>query len=470
MNKVRIPLTLVLTLSIFFLSGCNMLSKTSLDPKEPITLTMWHVYGSQTESPMNDMIAEFNKTVGKEKGVIINITSVSNSSDIEEALWNAADEVPGAASLPDIFTTYPNAVLQMNPTVELLDFNEYFSKEELSSYVPAFLEEGMIEDKLLVFPLAKSTELMFVDQTLLDRFFEDSEYTMADLQTYDSLWKVCESYYTWSDAQTPDVPNDGTTLFMHNDILHYFTMGLAAQGLEAFDGEQLNTSSEEFKSLWMPYAKAAIYGGVSLLPGYASDPMRTGEVIASVSSSAGILYHSDTVTYEDNTSEKIELNVYPAPLYGTESQNLLYQRGVGLCAVHSDDERKNEAAVLFAQWITESENNLNFTTSAGYLPVTNNAYDNLVKTGVEKIDNAQYQKLYSAVNSVHGSYGFFTPPQFTGYSLLEKDFNNTIRELLSTARQEYLVASGGTYDETLLEQFAESTYKSFCQHFQSNNN
>lgn len=54
-------------------SGC-VKDKTLLDPENPVTLTMWHVYGEQADSPMNRQIEEFNKTVGKEKGIIINVT------------------------------------------------------------------------------------------------------------------------------------------------------------------------------------------------------------------------------------------------------------------------------------------------------------------------------------------------------------------------------------------------------------
>ena len=45
---------------------------------------------------MNDMVEEFNHTAGKEKGITINITSVSNSSDIHSALLAAAKGEAGA--------------------------------------------------------------------------------------------------------------------------------------------------------------------------------------------------------------------------------------------------------------------------------------------------------------------------------------------------------------------------------------
>ena len=47
-------------LIVMGVSGCG---KGTM--KEPVTVTIWHVYGGQAESPLNDMIAQFNETVGK---------------------------------------------------------------------------------------------------------------------------------------------------------------------------------------------------------------------------------------------------------------------------------------------------------------------------------------------------------------------------------------------------------------------
>lgn len=42
----------VLGLSTVILSACGLKEKQ----KKPVTLTIWHVYGGQTDSPLNDMI------------------------------------------------------------------------------------------------------------------------------------------------------------------------------------------------------------------------------------------------------------------------------------------------------------------------------------------------------------------------------------------------------------------------------
>jgi multiple sugar transport system substrate-binding protein len=43
-------LLLIFSISICCLPGCK---KSELDKNKPVTLTMWHVYGEQADSPMN---------------------------------------------------------------------------------------------------------------------------------------------------------------------------------------------------------------------------------------------------------------------------------------------------------------------------------------------------------------------------------------------------------------------------------
>lgn len=61
---------------VMLLGGCGK------KEKEPVTVTLWHVYGGQTESPLNDLIDEFNETVGKDKNIRVEVGSVTIPSFI----------------------------------------------------------------------------------------------------------------------------------------------------------------------------------------------------------------------------------------------------------------------------------------------------------------------------------------------------------------------------------------------------
>ena len=125
--------------------------------EEPISLTIWHVYGDQTDSPLNDLIKEFNESLGQTKGIHISATKVSDTNTLHEAVLSAAKGEPGAEELPDIFVAYPKTVLAMEGSERLVDFQNYFSKEEIGEFIDEFIEEGKIKEELKVLPVAKST-------------------------------------------------------------------------------------------------------------------------------------------------------------------------------------------------------------------------------------------------------------------------------------------------------------------------
>lgn len=54
------PRMAALLLALLLALGCTGCGKK----QEPVTVTIWHVYGGETESPLNDLIDTFNDTIG----------------------------------------------------------------------------------------------------------------------------------------------------------------------------------------------------------------------------------------------------------------------------------------------------------------------------------------------------------------------------------------------------------------------
>jgi len=439
-------LSFLLTSIILLLSLVGCSQKSKLNPDNPVTLTMWHVYGSQTESPLNDSINEFNSTAGKEKGIIINVVSVSSSSAIDEALTASAKSSPGAPALPDLFTAYPR-VASIIGYDRLLNWNDYFTEQELSVFVDKFIEEGYFEDKLLLLPIAKSTELLFLNQTLFDKFASDIGISNENLSTYEGLFDSCEKFYDWSNGQD---------MFQINDFYHYSLTGMAAFGEDFTEGGKLNLDNDAFRKVWEPMAHAGIHGGLCLGDGYASDRWKTGEVISNIGSTAGILYLRDYVTYADNTTENIKTSILAYPRFENGKATVIH-RGGGLFALKNEDERKNEAAAYFAKWLTEKENNLNFVTKSGYLPVTKDAFSHLFEN-TDNIENEKYRLLYNAVDGMSDEYTYCNIPVYDGASDIQSSFEKDVKSILSAAHSEYLnrVAKGENAD-TVIKELVAST-------------
>ena len=437
---------------LLFCTGC---SGTVKKEEVPTTITVWHVYGGQVDSPLNDLIEQFNRTVGKEQQINVQVTSVSNTNTIHELVLAAANREPGATELPDLFISYPKTVMALPDDSILVDYKDYLSEEELSAFLPAFLEEGTVNDRLVILPVAKSTEIMFINQTIFDRFSQATGVTLEDLDTWEGLFKAAEIYAQWTDEQTPDIPGDAKPMFVHDYYFNYFQVGTESMGEDFFQGEGL-ALGPAFQIAWEPLAKAALKGGVWLKGGYATEAIRTGDSIVSVASSASILYYSDVVTYPDNTSEDITLISRPCPVF-ENGDKMVMQRGAGFCLVRSTPERE-QAAVSFLKWLTEPERNVAFVTRTGYMPVTRAAFENELPKAIEGLESEKYSSLYQAYLDTQANYEFYVPPQMETYLSLETTLEDHVRAQLALGRQDYLDPG-----ETGLEQISADRLQAFRQ-------
>ena len=131
------------------------------------------------------------------------------------------------------------------------------------------------------------------------------------------------------------------------------------------------------------------------------------------------------------------------------------QRGAGFCAVRSTPKRE-QAAVTFLKWLTEPENNVEFVTKTGYMPVTGAAFEDELPEAVEKLENDKYISLYNAYMDTQENYGFYVPPQLESYLSLETALEDNVRAQLALGRQNYL--NGG---ETDLEQISSDRFRNF---------
>ena len=418
-EKKLISLGVVLCLILASFTGCGASKST-----QTTTITIWHVYGEQSDSPLNDMITEFNNTVGIQKGIAVKAMKVSDTNTIHEAVLKSDEGGPGTEQLPDIFVAYPKTVMAMKNNNELVDFKDYLTEEEIGAFSEDFINEGMIDGRLLILPVAKSTELLFLNKTMFDRFAEKSGASLDDLSTWDGLLNTSREY----------TKQTGKSFLAHDYFFNYFQLGMASTGNSIFTDNGLNLD-KEFDEVWNPMAEAAVEGSIWLGSGYASEALRTGDAIASIASSAGILYYSDTVTYEDNTTEDMELIALPCPSYSS-GEKLAMNRGAGLCLMKSDEKRE-EAAMTFLKWITAPENNVKFVTQAGYMPVTDDAFENYLPDAIGSLQSPRYKSLYNAFIEMQKDYRFYTPPQYSFYLDKETWFEKNVRQILSEESSKY---------------------------------
>ena len=370
-------------LVVLVLMGCG--SKTPLDPKNPVSLTVWHYYNGSQQAAFDALVEEFNNTVGREKGIQVQSYSQGSVFDLESAVRDALDQKVGADPIPDIFSSYADTAYEVEQAGALADLSAYLTQEELAQYVDSYIEEGRIaaDGTLRIFPIAKSTEIMMLNKTDWERFTAATGASPEDLKTMEGVTATAQAYYEWTDSLTPDIPEDGRAFYGRDAVANYFVIGMQQLGVEIFHVENgkvtLNIPKEELYRLWENYYVPMVKGYFGAYGSFRSDDVKTGDILAYTGSTASAMYFPDQVELETD-SYAIDYLVLPAPVF-EGGRNVAVQQGAGM-VVSKSDEKHEYAAVEFLKWFTQAENNLRFSSVSGYLPVTKAA------NSVQKMDEA----------------------------------------------------------------------------------
>ena len=418
----------------FSLIACSK-NGTLLDPKKPTTLTMWHVYGEQVDSPMKNYIEQFNSTIGKEKGIVINVTLMSNAAQIGKKLVSAQTGKAGSPDMPDLFFCHANDARSLG-TDNLLNWKDYFSQTELDSFVPDFLSDGTVDGSLCVFPVSKSTYMLFIAGGVFDRFAADKGISLSDLGTWKGFFAVAEKYYEWS----------GGKPFCAIDYLLRL-----AELCAISDGEKISYKNGWYDSnnpalinAYDMFATSIAKGHIVVSDMYSNTQVMTGQTCAGIGSTASILYYNDEITYSDNTSEDMNLKVLPMPQQA-DRQKVATQAGVGLCS-YKTTAVKAEAAAVFARWFTEERRNIEFVLSTGYMPVRTGAFN---KISDNSFKSEAYKNLYEALSATVTTCTFEKEPSFDGYYAKVGALYDKIRNIQNDLKARY--KNGETCEQIVAE-------------------
>lgn len=450
------------------LVGCGGAQSTAQGNTEPVNLSVWTYYnGDQLES-FNKLVDTFNNTVGKEKNITVESYSQGSVNDLETQVMAAAQGKVGASAMPNIFMAYADTAYAMDQMGELADLAPYFTDEERAAYVDSYLTEGDFDDSgsIKIFPVAKSTELLFLNDTDWKLFAAATGARYSDLETVEGLVKTAEAYYNWTDAQT-DTPNDGKALFGRDAMANYMLIGAKELGETIFDVKDgkmtMGMSEDVARKLWDNYYVPYIKGWAAASGHFRSDDIKIGSILAYIGSNSSATYFPTQVMLSDTESHDIELKVLPTPHFeGCEKVSV--QQGAGM-AVAKTTDAEVEASVVFLKWFTQPENN---AVGSGYLPVTHaaNDMDAIHSSGLALTDNMK-NVLMEAVDAVNTN-ELYTTKAFEGGTDARSKLNYSMSDLATADRAtvEERLAAGESAEEAeaefLTDEYFEAWYQSLC--------
>ncbi len=359
------------------LTGCNQgFLPERMAEKRPEEVTVWTYYNGEQLESFNRLVDEFNQTVGRDKNIQVTCSSSGNVDDLESDVLASVEGKVGADPMPNMFFAYSDNAYMMDQKGLLEDLNPYFTEEEKSLYIDGYLQEGDLwgDGSLKIFPTAKSTELLFLNETAWKPFAEAVGASYGDLETLEGLVETAKKYYEWTDAQTAQA-DDGKAFFGRDAMANYILVGAKQLGdtmFEMQDGKLVvHFEKETVRKLWDHYYIPFIKGYFSACGRFRSDDIKTGNIIAYVGSTASAPFFPKEVASEDGDLHPIELKVLPNP-YFKDGERYMVQQGAGVAVTHAEKE-KVEACIIFLKWLTQPKWNLMFCADSGYLPVTKEA-------------------------------------------------------------------------------------------------
>ena len=451
-------------------AGCS----GSAGPEVPAKVTnimVWTYYnGDQLES-FTSLVDQFNETVGAQKGIKVSTESQGSVNDLETSVMDSAEGKVGAAAMPNIFSAYADTAYALDQMGMVMNLAPYLTEEEKAQFVEGYLSEGDFgeDDSIKIFPVAKSTELLFLNDTDWQAFADAADVRCEDLATMEGLTAAAEKYYNWTDAQTA-APDDGKALFGRDAMANYMLVGAQQLGDTIFavkDGRMtVNFERDVARRLWDNYYVPFVKGWFAATGRFRSDDIKTGNVLAYVGSSSSATFFPTRVTNDANQSHEISLKTLPAPQFeGGEA--VAVQQGAGM-VVTAAKEEEVKASVEFLKWFVRAENNIAFSVGSGYLPVTRKANDmqEILASGLTLDDNMQ-QTLAVAVDTVNGN-RLYTPHAFAGGSSARKVLEYGLSDLAAADRETVVqrIAEGQSAAEAeaefLTDEYFEAWYQDIC--------
>ena len=150
-------------------------------------------------------------------------------------------------------------------------WNDWFTAEDMAAYVPGFVQDGIIDGKQVVFPVSKSTQLIFLNGSQYARFAADTGAQLSTLATWDGFFAMAAAYRQWS---------QGKPFCALDYPLRLVELNALEQGSGAlYKDSWYDLTNETFRASWMEFARALVQGDILVSDLYSNTQVMTGETL-----------------------------------------------------------------------------------------------------------------------------------------------------------------------------------------------
>lgn len=344
----------------------------------------------------------------------------------------------------DLVMVYPDAVadfidygraFNLDPYINSTEYG--FSKEDLNDILPTFLDEGRkyVVDGTYSLPMAKSTEVVYYDQDRIlnleitginngNPIDEDYLNSLTWEEFFGNFCPKIMDYVQTEEGKALLNTSDTNHAVMSYDSDDNLFITLAEQngfdytGVENGKGKAKfnNDNMKQLMYKWNDYSKKHYITSAGASGKRSNELFQTNSVLFSVGSTAGASYQ--------NKTEKVKVGVFKIPhAEGRDPKVILQGPSISILrhknAENKWDENRQLASWLFYKHMVESENCLDWSLNANYMPIRKSLYshpDYIESNKLQGLSPTSLDALKARINNYIGNLTdyYYTSPAFKG--------------------------------------------------------
>ena len=355
---------------------------------------------------------------------------------------------------PDHIATYMTGENVVVPLDGLMSDKKYglggseirFDAPTEDEMIEQFMAEGQIGQVQYALPFMRSTEACYINKT----YVEAMGYEVPDVLTWDFIFEVSRV----AAAKKPDGTYVGNgkkklipLIYMSTDNMMIQVLEQKGAGYSTEEGDILIFNEDTADILYelADLTKAGAFStfGVSSYPG---NWFNAGECLFAIDSTAGATWMGPHAPLIDSPKEQLtdfEVAVRPVPQYDTENPKMISQ-GPSLCIFNKEDPREVLASWIFAQYLLTNEVQIPFSTTEGYIPVTEKAqsapeYRDYLSRSGEDNDTYYEVKIEAAKLLLENTDNTFVTPVFNGSANLRNAAGEMIEDVVKSTKRKKTV-------------------------------
>lgn len=353
MRRLILIISSLLIGAVLFAGGASESGKT--------TVEIWHSNAGIAGNAFEEIVDEFNNTIGEEKGIVIEPIYQGAANDVLTKVKAAA--TADRSSLPDIAQLDATACLDMKNADYLIlpqDINL-----DTSYIMPSAIEALMSDRGLLGIPFNASSLLFFYNKTLFDSLSLDPPETLADfaeiaplLGEKDSNGKITRYAF----AGVPATYELGTFIGAQNGLSYFVDMQNGHMGTPE---KVLLEDEGTFRNFLVHWKNLYDTGWVNNITSGISTEFAAGRTATILSSS------SDIASVIKNVGGRFEVGTAFVPKTDENATG-----GVNIGGGSFFIFTPSDAVRTVLEYFISEDVQLKWAEETGYMPINTDLYDN----------------------------------------------------------------------------------------------